>query len=65
RTHLDDTTATTSVVDTTEDATSDHGRVGFREGQGDGEKATIDDVTVTAADGTVLLSDDFSDGLEK
>lgn len=51
------------LVDTTEDTTSDHGRVGFRESQG--EKASVDDVTVTAADGTVLLSDDFSDGLEK
>ncbi|MFI8007042.1 family 43 glycosylhydrolase [Streptomyces sp. NPDC086010] len=53
------------LVDTTVDTTSDHGRVGFRESQGDGERASIDDVSVTAADGTVLLSDDFSDGLTK
>ena len=53
------------LVDTTEASASDRGRVGFRESQGDGEKASVDDVTVTAADGTVLLSDDFSGGLEK
>ncbi|MFF4248868.1 family 43 glycosylhydrolase [Streptomyces sp. NPDC001822] len=53
------------LVDSTVDTRSDRGRVGFRESQGDGEKASIDDVTVTAADGTVLLSDDFSGGLTK
>jgi hypothetical protein len=66
---VDGTRITTSidgqVVDRTDDTTSQRGRVGFRESQTDGEKADVDDVTVTAADGTVLLSDDFSDGLAK
>ncbi len=50
------------LVDTTTDATSPTGRVGFRQGQHDGEQVTVDDVSVTDADGT-LLSDDFSAGL--
>lgn len=53
------------LVDTTTDATSATGRVGFREGQYDGEKVTVDAVSVKAADGTMLLSDDFSTDLSK
>lgn len=53
-----------STVDTTTDSTFSSGRIGFRESGGsDGESALFDDVRVTAPDGTVLLSDDFSDGL--
>ena len=49
------------VVDTTTDATYAAGNVGFRE-HGT-ESADFRDVQVTAADGTALLSDDFTDGL--
>jgi hypothetical protein len=61
-------TLTTTIdgvtVDTTEDSTHATGRVGFRESGGsDQEVGVFDDVRVTAPDGTVLLSDDFSDGL--
>jgi len=64
------TTITTSidgvVVDTTTSTVSANGRIGFRESGGnDRERTLVDDVTVTAADGTVLLADDFSGGLAK
>jgi hypothetical protein len=52
------------TVDTTTDATYSAGRIGFRESGGnDNESALFDDVRVTAPDGTVLLSDDFSGDL--
>ena len=51
------------LVDTTTDTTSTSGRVGFREGNQDGERVSVDSVSVTAADGSTLLSDDFSGDL--
>ncbi|GAB3453651.1 family 43 glycosylhydrolase [Actinophytocola sediminis] len=51
------------LVDTTEDGTSLTGRVGFR--QHEGERASVDSVSVTAPDGTVLLADDFSGDLSR
>ena len=52
------------TVDTTTDATYGAGRIGFRESGGsDNESALFDNVRVTAPDGTVLLSDDFSGDL--
>lgn len=58
------TTIDGTTVDTTTDTTHAAGRVGFREsGGGDGERATFDDVRVTAPDGTELLADDFSGDL--
>lgn len=52
------------TVDTTTDATYSAGRIGFRESGGsDNESALFDNVRVTAPDGTVLLSDDFSGDL--
>lgn len=65
RTEVVGTTITTSVdgvvVDTVEDATYASGSVGFREAGS--ESALFDDVVVTAADGTVLLTEDFSGDL--
>jgi hypothetical protein len=49
------------LVDTTTDATYSHGRVGLREDTG--ESASFSNVKVTAPDGTVLFSDDFSNGM--
>lgn len=58
-------TITTSVngqvVDTTTDTTFTSGSVGFREAGS--ESATFDDVVVTAADGSTLLTEDFSGDL--
>ncbi|MFD4668566.1 family 43 glycosylhydrolase [Lentzea sp. NPDC058450] len=51
------------LVDTTTDTASATGRVGFR--QHTVERATVDSVTVTAPDGKVLLSDDFSGDLSR
>jgi hypothetical protein len=48
---------------TVTDSAYPSGTVGFREYQPGSESALFDDVAVTAPDGTVLLSDDFSDGL--
>lgn len=53
------------LVDTTTDTTSATGRVGFRQGAFDGERVTVDAMSVTAADGSTLLSDDFSAGLSR
>lgn len=50
-----------SVVATATDSTFATGTVGFRENGA--ESGRFDNVLVTAPDGTVLLSDDFSDGL--
>ena len=52
-----------ALVDTVTDTTYTAGRVGFREA-GD-ESAVFRDVVVTAPDGTVLLADDFTDGLSQ
>jgi hypothetical protein len=53
-------------VDETTDTTFAAGRVGFRESGGsDGESARFDNVRVTAPDGTVLLTDDFSGDLSR
>lgn len=46
------------VVDTTTDETYTTGSIGFREAGS--ESAWFDDVTVTAADGTTLFTEDFS-----
>ncbi|MCS7477934.1 family 43 glycosylhydrolase [Umezawaea endophytica] len=51
------------LVDTTTDSTSATGRVGFR--QYDGERASVDAISVVAPDGQVLLSDDFSGDLAR
>lgn len=50
-----------TTVDTVTDTTNATGTVGFRENGA--ESGRFDNVLVTAPDGTVLLSDDFSDGL--
>jgi hypothetical protein len=50
---------------TVTDASYPNGTVGFREDQADSESALFGDVTVTAPDGTVLLADDFADGLSQ
>lgn len=50
-----------TTVDTVSDSTYSAGTVGFRENGA--ESGRFDNVLVTAPDGTVLLSDDFSDGL--
>lgn len=52
-----------TTVDTVTDSTHPAGTVGFREHGA--ESARFDNVQVTASDGTVLLSDDFSAGLEQ
>jgi len=52
----------TAVV-TVADSTYGSGKVGFREVTADAESALFANVQVTAPDGTVLLADDFSDGL--
>lgn len=49
------------LVDERVDGTFSEGRVGFREASG--EIGEFDNVTATAADGGVLLEDDFSSGL--
>ncbi len=48
------------LVDATTDTTFAQGRVGLREDTG--ESARFSDVKVTSPDGTVLFSDDFSNG---
>ncbi|GAA4615156.1 hypothetical protein GCM10023195_66600 [Actinoallomurus liliacearum] len=63
-------TLTTSIdgvqVDAYTDATYATGKVGFREWNGANlESARFDNVTVTAADGRTLLSDDFSGDFAK
>jgi hypothetical protein len=50
-----------TTVDTATDATHAAGTIGFRENGA--ESARFDNVLVAAPDGTVLLSDDFADGL--
>ncbi len=66
-TRVEGDTITTSVdgkvVDTTTDATFASGGVGFR--QAGGESAYYDDVRVVDAGGRVLLTEDFSGGLDK
>jgi hypothetical protein len=58
------TTAVNGIsVDTVIDATYGSGKIGFRENTVDTESALFANVQVTASDGTVLLADDFSDGL--
>lgn len=61
------TTITTTIngelVDTTTDGTFRRGAVGFR--QAGTESALFDNVTVTSATGTALLTDDFSAGLDR
>jgi hypothetical protein len=52
-----------TVVDTTTDSTYASGRVGFR--MAGSESGRFDNVRVTGPSGTVLLSDDFSDGFAK
>ena len=52
-----------TTVDTVTDSTYGSGKVGFRENTTDTESALFANVRVTAPDGTVLLADDFSDGL--
>jgi hypothetical protein len=52
-----------TAVDTATDATYPTGTVGFRENGA--ESALFDNVLVTAADGTVLLSEDFSGDLSQ
>lgn len=52
-----------TTVDTVTDSTYTSGKVGFRESGT--ESAYFDNVQVTAPDGTVLLADDFSDGLSQ
>ncbi|WP_375481630.1 hypothetical protein [uncultured Jatrophihabitans sp.] len=59
------TTINGVLVDSTSDSTFGAGRVGFREGDSDGESARFDNVRVTAPDGQVLLSDDFSGDLNQ
>ena len=51
------------LVDTTTATASATGRVGFREGDYDGESVTVDTASVTATDGRTLLRDDFSGSL--
>ena len=53
------------LVDTTTASSSSAGRVGFRQGQFDGERVSVERVSVTAPDGSVLLQDEFSAGLAK
>ncbi|QNE21351.1 hypothetical protein F1D05_29810 [Kribbella qitaiheensis] len=53
------------LVDTTTGLAAGSGKVGFRQSNGDGERATVAAVSVTAPDGTVLLADDFTNGLDK
>jgi hypothetical protein len=50
-------------VDTVTDTSYTGGKVGFREFTSNNEQAIFSNVSVTAPDGTVLLADDFSDGL--
>jgi hypothetical protein len=52
-----------STVTTVTDSAYGSGKVGFRENTIDTESAVFANVQVTAPDGTVLLADDFSDGL--
>jgi Glycosyl hydrolases family 43 len=52
-----------TTVDTVTDSSYTEGKVGFREFSSNNEQAIFDNVSVTAPDGTVLMSDDFSNGL--
>ena len=54
-----------TTVDTITDTSFATGKVGFREFGANNEQAVFDNVKVTAPDGTVLLSDDFSGDLSK
>jgi hypothetical protein len=54
-----------TLAATVTDPTYPNGTVGFREDQADSESALFGDVQVTAPDGTVLLSDNFADGLSQ
>lgn len=53
------------VFDTTPRTTEFSGRVGIRQDQRAGERVTVNSITVTDPSGTVLLQDDFSQGLGK
>ena len=53
------------VFDTTARTTAFSGRMGFRQDVQGGERVTVNDVSVTDVNGTVLLTDDFSQGLKK
>jgi hypothetical protein len=54
-----------TTVETVTDSTYTEGKVGFREFTANNEQAIFSNVTVTAPGGTVLMSDDFSDGLSQ
>jgi hypothetical protein len=54
-----------TVIDTVTDSSYPAGTVGFREFGNTSESADFGNVRVTAPDGTVLLSDDFSGDLSK
>jgi hypothetical protein len=54
-----------TIVDTVTDSSYPTGKVGFREYGANDEQAVFDNAKVTAPDGTVLLSDDFSGDLSK
>jgi hypothetical protein len=54
-----------TTVATVTDSSYTEGGVGFREYTANNEQAIFSDVTVTAPDGTVLLADNFSDGLSQ
>jgi hypothetical protein len=54
-----------TLAATVTDSTYASGSVGFREDGDDSESALFGDVEVTAPDGTVLLADNFSDGLSQ
>jgi hypothetical protein len=54
-----------TTVDTETDSSFATGKVGFREYASGNEQAIFDNVTVTAPNGTVLMSDDFSGDLSR
>jgi hypothetical protein len=54
-----------AVVDTVTDSSYTAGKVGFREFGSNNEQAVFGNVKVTAPDGSVLMSDDFSGDLSK
>lgn len=53
------------LIDSIDNTVFSAGRIGFRESSAEGESAEFDDVRVTAPDGRVLFSDDFSGDLSK
>jgi hypothetical protein len=54
-----------TLADTVTDSSYASGTVGFREDTPDHESAQFSNVEVTAPDGSVLLADDFTDGLSQ